>query len=202
MTAKPNINNTKITEPYQNLGFKAGVNNKPSKIPIPVFQRATAPKQQIRSSIDIGDVPEHMIDTKRDQTIRNLSSKYVGKSHVAFATVLPKIHFPNSVDGIMHCQLVLEDFGKAILKIFPGNSGQWNVDEQSEDYDQAEVSIIQEAHTFSKSSASLYNLIVKSINCQFPHRAGLNLSGFHSHRLEMFVGTCQEEHWVPTSFTR
>lgn len=97
----------------------------------------------------------------------------------------------------LHAIHRLED---TITDIFPGAEGRWSVESQLAEITDVDLDIIKEASAFSKSSSSLFRLLIDCITCDAAHVANLHLSGFKTQQWEMLLGTGEND-WMPARFS-
>jgi len=109
------------------------------------------------------------------------------------------IQFPPPNMSISTCRVKIGGLVDTIADIFPDAQGRWSIEGQLAEFADSELDIVKDAYTFSKSSSSLFHLLVDSITCDAAHVARLHLSGFNTQRWEMLLGT-GEDNWIPACF--
>jgi hypothetical protein len=112
------------------------------------------------------------------------------------------IQFPQDANSITSCGRAVAHFRAIFLKISQSTVGWWNSDSETQYYNKAEAETIRDAHSLASACASLFNDISNAAVCGTSHRAKLHLSGFRKEHVTMMLGTCQENRWISSSFTR
>jgi hypothetical protein len=140
-----------------------------------------------------------MTSTAEHEQSAKLDSTVFGKQTPLFGPYY--INFPPPQKSIAICRGVVESFGKVIADVFPDDVRRWNVESLLEDVTDIEIESIREAHAFSKTSSSLFSLLVGCITCEAEHVARLHLSGFHTRQMKMLLGTGERD-WISACFTQ
>lgn len=117
----------------------------------------------------------------------------------AVALVASFIRFPRDAATIEACERAVSRFGMAMDRVSGDSSGPWAMEA---DYTPEDIEVIQHARDFASTCASLFSQVVQGTKCGTPHQAKVHLSGFKDDQLKMYLGTCQETHWVPVMFMR